>query len=335
MKRKIWYIGFVTLFILLLGLKIYWLAIGMMLIGAVSLIFSSGHQLVLNLRKNNLISGVLAVVGIFIFAISIRVFVIEVFSIPSGSMEKTLFPGDKIMVNKMSYGPALPGSPYKIPWLNLFWLLSANEKTNTDSIYWDYHRLNGFSKIKRTDVIVFDHPFNKGPDNTFVKRCMALPGDTLRIEAGTVKVNNKIINIPGVGQEKTSIPKDSANWVYPRIRSFSWTIDDYGPLVVPAKGMTIELNPVTYELYRRTINRIEKAGINKKGNLYFRNGQQITEYTFTKDYYFMMGDNRHNSNDSRYWGFVPEENMIGKAILILFSNGEIGMRWNRTLKRLK
>ena len=73
----------------------------------------------------------------------------------------------------------------------------------------------------------------------------------------------------------------------------------------------------------------------EKYGIFYWDGQPITSYTFGQNYYFMMGDNRHNSNDSRYWGFVPEENIVGKAVIVLFSNGQNEFGWNRILKLLK
>ncbi len=136
--------------------------------------------------------------GIFVIAILFRVFVIEIYSIPSGSMEDTLHPGDKVLVNKLVYGPKLPSSPYDIPWVNLIWYLQANASANIDSVYWQHRRLKGFSTIKRADVMVFSHPLWGGRNNFFIKRCVALPGDTLAIESGRVKINGRFLPEPAL-----------------------------------------------------------------------------------------------------------------------------------------
>jgi len=96
--------------------------------------------------------------GLFIIAILFRIFFFEIYSIPSGSMEDTLVPGDKVLVNKLMYGPKLPESPYDIPWVNLIWFLQAGASINPDSVYWNYRRLPRFSRIKRKDILIFSHP---------------------------------------------------------------------------------------------------------------------------------------------------------------------------------
>jgi signal peptidase I len=136
-------------------------------------------------------------IGIFIAAIAVRLFFIEIYAIPSGSMEDTMLPGDKVLVNKLTYGPKLPASPYDIPWINLVWFLRAGATANPDSVYCDYHRLWGLSSICRGDVMVFSHPLWGGRNNFFIKRCMALPGDTLEIENGRVKIIGSFVVEPG------------------------------------------------------------------------------------------------------------------------------------------
>jgi signal peptidase I len=99
--------------------------------------------------------------------------------------------------------------------------------------------------------------------------------------------------------------------------------------------MTINLTPINFLVYRKTIIHLEKVKIEEKSGIFYLNGQPATTYTFLYNYYFIMGDNRHNSNDSRYGGFVLEENIVGKASIILFSNDWDGFRWNRMLKQIK
>lgn len=119
-----------------------------------------------------------------------------------------------------------------------------------------------------------------------------------------------------------------------------WGVSNFGPLWVPQKGATIKMNDTTYHLYKECIVRYEEAGelaIKKDGTVYL-NGEPLEEYTFQMDYYFMMGDNRHNSADSRMWGFVPEDHIVGKALFIWFSwdkhQTSLGdkIRWDRFFK---
>ena len=126
--------------------------------------------------------------------------------------------------------------------------------------------------------------------------------------------------------------------IYPYNSSLGWTRDNYGPIWIPRKGATIELNEKNLSLYSRCILAFEGNTLQTKDNQILINGSPATTYTFKYDYYFMMGDNRHNSQDSRSWGFVPEDHIVGKPILIWLStdkdrslfNG--GIRWNRIFR---
>jgi len=304
-------------------------------------------------------------------------------------MENTLIKGDKILVNKLAYGPAMPRSPFDIPWFNLIWYLQAKASTNTDSAYWEFKRLKGYSKVKHNDVLVFLHPLWGKKNNFFIKRCTGLPGDTFQIINGKVFINNSelpvmdqvkqrfrikvndlktfrnqadSLGIENIGQHshldnnyihliltkkerrkldalstidsisQFSFPNDSLLWVYPKFRIFSWTIDNYGPIIIPRKGMSIGLNHQNFQIYQRTIMRLEKNKIKEQNGLFYLNDQKVSTYTFQHNYYFMMGDNRDDSNDSRYWGFVPDENIVGKAVKVLFSYEEEGFKFERSMK---
>lgn len=115
-----------------------------------------------------------------------------------------------------------------------------------------------------------------------------------------------------------------------------WTIDDYGPIFVPKKGMTIPLNSFTMSFYQRVISVYEDNKLELKAGKYYINGQEVSSYTFKMDYFWMMGDNRHQSEDSRFWGFVPEDHIVGKPLFIWMSMEKSGpnkgVRWNRLFK---
>lgn len=118
--------------------------------------------------------------------------------------------------------------------------------------------------------------------------------------------------------------------------SAEWTLDNFGPIWVPKAGKTIELNPYNMALYGRCIAAYEHRSVKEQPNddgtvTYYIDGKQATEYEFLMDYYFMMGDNRHQSLDSRFWGFVPEDHIVGKAKYIWFSVDPVegGIRWDR------
>jgi signal peptidase I len=391
-KRKIVY-ALSPAIIVAVTIHLYWLAGILLGAGILWLLFSSKLRFIVWFKSKKKLGITLSLFTVFIVAISMRIFFIEIFAIPSGSMEDTLLPGDKVLVTKLNYGPRMPYSPYEIPWLNLFWYLQANAATNTDTIFWHYARLKGFSKVKNGDVVVFGHPLWGKRDNFFVKRCIGLPGDTLEIRNGEVNLNRKVfsepeyvknqytvwynnstvlykladslsLNITGLyGQREKqevelpinrlnkeqlirkacidsirikSVENDSSKWVwvYPKNEELVWTIDNFGPLVIPKKGMTINLTYSNFLVYQQTINRLEKEKIEEKDGIFYLNGQPKSTYVFKQNYYFMMGDNRGNSMDSRYWGFVPEENVVGKATLILLSSDWNGFRWNRMLKSI-
>lgn len=123
---------------------------------------------------------------------------------------------------------------------------------------------------------------------------------------------------------------------FPLDTTVFFTRDNFGPLWIPRKGAAIELNASNIGRYRRCIETYEKNKFEMKDGKVYINDQPATSYTFKMDYYWLMGDNRHNSLDSRYWGFVPEDHVVGKASLIWFSyGGGKGIRWNRLFRTIK
>ena len=119
------------------------------------------------------------------------------------------------------------------------------------------------------------------------------------------------------------------NYMFPEISNLSWNNDNYGPIYIPKKGSTIELNTKSLPFYKRIINEYENNQLDVIGEHIFINGKKTTTYTFKQDYYWMMGDNRQNSLDARSWGYVPFDHVVGKPVFIWFSieNGKI--RWER------
>ena len=122
---------------------------------------------------------------------------------------------------------------------------------------------------------------------------------------------------------------------FPHSANYAWTQDNFGPLWVPQRGATVELTIDNLPLYERIIDQYEGHDLRVEGNKIYIDGVESSTYTFAMDYYFMMGDNRHNSADSRFWGFVPEDHIVGKALFIAFSKGKDGIRWNRIFNTIK
>lgn len=124
--------------------------------------------------------------------------------------------------------------------------------------------------------------------------------------------------------------------LFPIGYQFGWTPDNYGPIHIPAKDETVVLNDSTYAIYNRVIRTYEGNELQEENGKYYINGKEANSYTFSMDYYWMMGDSRHNSQDSRYWGFVPEDHISGKAWFNWFSidNRNSEIRWNRIMKEV-
>ena len=165
--------------------------------------------------------------------------------------------------------------------------------------------------------------------------------DDIRYLFGT---NSYLVNITNKERPVVSLPNDfiikdymfeEDGSLFPYYdTSHHWSADNYGPMMVPKKGASIALNADNLIRYQRCIEVYEGNKFENKNEQYFINGTPATSYKFKMNYFFMMGDNRHNSLDSRYWGFVPEDHVVGKASLIWFS-WEGGPRWKRIFNSIK
>ena len=233
-------------------------------------------------------------------------FVVASFLVPTGSMENEVLVGDLLFVNKFIYGGT---SPRNIPFTN---------------VRLPWFRLPALRDVERGDVIVFVFPGYRDEvtpeDFTFyLKRCVGISGDTVQVIDRVLYVNGSPSPLPrhlkysDPGRIPNSIPEER---IFPK--GSGWNEDNYGPLVIPYKGMKVALTPDNYERWDTFIRR-EGHAIQQTAGQIFVDGKPVSTYTVERDYLFGMGDHRDNSLDSRYWGFIPKENLVGTPMIVYWS----------------
>lgn len=364
-------------------------------------------------KQTKVVEWIDAIIFAVIAASLIRTFLFEAYTIPTSSMEKSLLVGDYLFVSKSAYGPRKPMTPIAFPFVHHSMPFS-NNMTPSFSESWqrDYFRMKGYRSIKNNDVVVFNFPEGDtvcledqapsyydlcrrmGRENVwksytvihrpvdkcenYIKRCVAIPGDSLKISNGQLYVNGKPQDKAGKIQynyhvvtdgsainpkamEKLGIShedfqngyiqpgyyqipmtEDVANRVktfniikhleranaadqdrslviFPHDSRYPWNEDNFGPIYIPKKGVTTPLTIDNLPFYARIIGHYEGNTLEVKNNQIFINGEVATSYTFKMNYYWLMGDNRHNSQDSRYWGYVPEDHVVGRASMVWLS----------------
>lgn len=364
-------------------------------------------------------------------ALIVHGFYFKGYVIPSSSMEKSLQVGDFLFVSKIHYGPRLPITPVAFPFVLHTMPLTKDKPSFVSGIQLPYYRFPGFTEVKRNDVIVFNFPDGDTVSTvyqsnvsyytlvkqvgreavwhdknrfgrivyrpvdrreSFVKRCIGLPGDTVELRDGQTYVNGQRAEDPAQMEQNYRILPQP--WLLPRQEwlklgvsgddlkqlfnpnydrvpltrqmaaaleadgrltaemditpadlidrqlfpfepaRFAWNIDQYGPVYVPRKGDSVLLTADNIALYRRIITTYEGHTLTEKDGRFYVDGQLCNRYVFDMNYYWAMGDNRHNSADSRYWGFVPEDHIVGKAFWVWMSWNKDGkgfkkIRWNR------
>ena len=383
-----------------------------------------------------------SIVYAVVVATVVHAYFMQPYIIPTGSLEKTLLVGDFLLVSKFHYGARAPQTVISFPMVHdTIPLVRTRSYLKKPQL--PYMRLPGLQRIKRNDIVVFSWPadtvrqfFKKeagvikpiDKKSNYVKRCVAIPGDTLTIEDGIIHINGKESNMPdrakpifgyraynakGISARRlinagyddltrkfliTNISQpildalrphllmianpDPNNYqvltnskglplnivqqyriqakelletqkslfltlkeaeelpnvltldslkrninttrtyndsFFPNNVRYNWNVDQFGPLVMPKKGVTVSLNPKNVALYKKIISDYELNNLEVSGDNIKINGATTDTYTFKQDYYWMMGDNRHRSEDSRYWGFVPEDHIVGKPVFIWMS----------------
>lgn len=261
----------------------------------------------------------------------LRLFFFSSFKIPTDSMEPALIAGDNLLVCKPVVGARL---------FNIFASM-RNEQV-------DIYRLPGVRKIKRNDILVFNFPHPQTWDKIemhilkyYVKRCVGLPGDTLSIRNGTFYVKDVQTILGNVDSQKeiaaTNIFGEGIFHSFPFDSIIGWNIKDFGPLYIPKKGDTITLDYTHFRLYKKLIEWEEQATLRYEDSTALLNNIPVDSYIFRGNYYFMAGDNGMNSQDSRYWGLLPEDFIVGKATTIWKSKDpRTGKyRWDRFFKSIR
>ena len=392
------------------------------------------------LKKRNktykeIFSWVDAIVFALVFAWLINIYIFQMYTIPTSSMEKTLLVGDYLYVSKATYGPRLPNTPLSLPLMHH--TTPWGTKSYSEAIELPYKRLAGLRGVERGDIVVFNFPagdtvilerqnetyydivrqftsaygekrgrelMNRQYHVTsrpvdkrehYVKRCVAVAGDTLQIKGGVLYVNgveqDYIDNQQYIyfvqtsspfsrkSLERLNISPDDAHYskatglytmpltesavemlgemnnvvsvtknestepflaIFPNNPAYLWTEDNFGELWVPKKGATVALTLDNLPLYERIIKNYERHDLEVKDGHIYIDGVERTDYTFEMDYYFMMGDNRHMSADSRFWGFVPEDHIVGTPSFVWLSMDKYkpfpsNIRWDRMFKAHK
>ncbi len=350
-----------------------------------------------------------AIIFAVIAATIIRTFLLEAFTIPTSSMEKSLLVGDYLFVSKIAYGPKVPQTPLAFPFAHHTLPLTDHTKSYLEWIRLPHYRFPGIRNIRNNDLVVFNYPEGDtvalqmqnqsyyalvreygreaiwrnydviarpvDKRENYIKRCLAIAGDTFEMRDGVVFINNELLaDAPDVqhnyrvitdgrplsqraisrlgitdwgqaGQgvyilamtqnaadelqifpnvsEVTKITRSKGRgerYIFPHNPDvFPWNEDNYGPVYIPARDATIDLDTKNILLYERIINVYEGNDLEIRNDRIFINGEETTSYTFQMDYYWMIGDNRHNSLDSRSWGFVPEDHIVGRAMFVWLS----------------
>lgn len=372
----------------------------------------------------------------------VHTYVMQPYTIPTSSLEKSLLVGDFLFVSKFHYGAKTPMSVISAPMVHdtlpfigkksYVYNDNPNEKNSfLNKFQLPYFRLPGFQNIKRNDIVVFNWPadtvrqffkhdrkYAKPIDkkSNYVKRCVAIAGDSLEIRDGYIYINGKHSEMPERakpqfyytvdtdgktmsdnmiyntyhvrrGEARTSfqehelplfyekqlydnygkdylqnrkyllnldeenadklkknksiksvvrniVPKGVAENVFPSIKR-NWNKDNMGPIYIPEEGKTVPLDTNSLQFYKKIITEYEHNSLEVINDTIYINGKQVTSYTFKQNYYWMMGDNRHNSEDSRYWGYVPFDHVVGKPVFVWFSWDTYGkdflhkIRWDR------
>ena len=350
---------------------------------------------------------------LLLLIIMVRWAAFEAYLVPSASMEHSLLVGDYILVSKLAYGPITPQTPLQIP-LMYQQVPGLGWPSYSSRVQLPTYRLPGLGAVQRNDVLVFHVPHEQEHPTDlrthYIKRCVALPGDTFELRQGQVFLNGRLAPVAGapqtsyfaevanpspeIGQalraqhlidytQPDGIPfpavspesgqlgyaincpagvadslrrqpyvqaltptRPAVAALFPDVADFRvsgirsavprrWQLDTYGPLPVPRQGQVVALSPANAAVYYKIVAHYEhNQGVSWVNGMIYQHGQPLTQYTIKQNYYFVLGDNRHDSEDSRFWGFVPEDHLVGKAVRVWLSLDPYAdwlhkLRWSR------
>jgi signal peptidase I len=236
-------------------------------------------------------------------------------------MAPTLLPGDLIFVNKMIPGPRI--------------FKSWDFLRNGD---FSMKRLKGYRKVRHNDVIVFNYPYSNWEKleldfNVFyAKRCIAIPGDTFFIDNGIYRIKN-ISDTLGHYTNQQILSETPLENLPPHIYNcfpdtvYGWNIKTFGPMYIPGENDTVALDTMNIRLYRKLIEYETQQPVEVRDGTIYISDQPVGEYTFRQNYYFVAGDHVKDSRDSRYWGLLPEDHIVGKAFVIWKSKNRDTGKW--------
>ncbi|MBL7869719.1 MAG: signal peptidase I [Flavobacterium lindanitolerans] len=342
-----------------------------------------------------------------VVATIVHTYVMQPFTIPTGSLEKTLLVGDFLFVSKNHYGARTPMTTVAMPMVHDT-IPGLKTKSYLNRPQLPYFRFPGFESIEKNDIVVFNWPIDTIPHATeanfkpidkktnYVKRCVGTPGDNLSFVDGDAYINGKKLILSDRARVQYSYRVTTVNGsmldpnyltkelrIYPDDIGFNqndnsyffisltdenaailkknptvesvtkliakaeehpdprifpytkkWNQDNFGPIYIPQAGKTVKLDKESLPFYRTIIKEYEKNDLKVEGDKIIINGQVADSYTFKQDYYYMVGDNRHNSLDSRYWGFVPADHIVGKPVFIWMSLDPT-IPWSKAIDKIR
>lgn len=253
--------------------------------------------------------GTATIIAVYILWLINRVFVFDYFTIPSSSMTPTIQPGNKVIVNKLLFGPRI--------YTEFHFNKNGQELKS--------FRLKGVRDIARNDIVVFNFPVHNNKisfriNHVYCKRVIGLPGDTVSAKCGYI-YNNNFDGVLGIKEKQVrlhnkteeSLRKEKVYDIAPHDEHLVWTIKNWGPLYVPRKGDIIKVSAREAVLYQKILEWEvgDEITYDWNRNMVYAGKRKLVTHTFKHNYYHICGDHSADSNDSRYWGFVPEEYLIG------------------------